>query len=691
MDRVKDHVKLADLAPRENTPMPRLLPLLALIATPALAAAPPDLALKRVMLSSGGVGYFEYEAAVDGAATLGIDVPLNEIDDVLKSLVVFDSEGGVGGVELPGRDGGAAAFGDIPLDPAALDSPLAYLNGLQGIEVEVAGPRAMTGRIMHADTVVTAVPGRDGAPPAQVPRTQVTLLTADGLRQFVLEDAESVQVTDAKLRDGIGKALEELRRASSRDKRHLTLRVDGKGERVVRVGYVVAAPLWKTTYRLILPEAGKDKATLQGWAVLENESGVDWNGVELTLQSGNPVTFRQALYKSYFVDRPEVPVEVFNHILPPEDTRARMAMNMALKDAAADAFAPPPAPPAIVPAPMALNMPLTLSTAAAPTRETEAEAAAIFRLAKPVMLAAGHTASVPLLDRQVKGERVDLARDGADHPLAAVRLTNDTGAGLPPGVLALFAPSGDGFYAGDARLGSLPAGESRLLSFAEDLRSTVEWNQPQTRTLTSLTAADGVMHVQRKSQTTRRIVLTAPAAAPQKLLVELSRNADATLSVDGGTPTGVEETKDAWRLPYELKSGESRTVTVRIAEIRSEDLALNAEAANQIVGYVNEDGLSPEARAAVRHLADLQQVAAGQDRERARLQGVAASIDADEARVRENLKAVASGDSLHARLTRQLETDEDRIASVRHDIDDATAAADKARRDLAEAIAGLRL
>ncbi|HLY56064.1 MAG TPA: DUF4139 domain-containing protein [Stellaceae bacterium] len=679
--------------------MRRLAAGLALSLLPGFAFAAPDLALKRVMLSSGGVGYFEYEAEIDGPATLGLDVPLDEVDDVLKSLTVFDNEGGVGGIELPGRDGSRAAFGDIPLDPSALNSPLAYLNGLQGIEVEVAGPRSMTGRIMQAETVMTEVPGRDGAPPAQVPRTRVTLLTSDGLRQFVLEESESVQVTDPKLRDGIGKALEELRRASSHDKRHLTLRIAGKNRRTVRVGYVVAAPLWKTTYRLVLPEAGKDKAVLQGWAVLENESGVDWNGVELTLQSGNPVTFRQALYRTYFVQRPEVPVEVFNRILPPEDIRARpMEMN------AAKAMPPPPPAPegaleettvtagkraaGMQSVPMVMD---SIAASAEPTQETEAEASVVFRLAKPVMLAAGHTASVPLLDRQVKAESVDLARDGGEHPLAAVKLTNDTGSGLPPGVLALFSPGEDAFFAGDARVGSLPAGETRLLSFAEDLRSTVDWKQPATRTLTTLAAADGVLRVKEKSRTTRVIAVTAPVAAAQRVLVEIPRSDNDEIEIEGGKPAGMEETKDAWRLPYDLKAGETRTVTVHVDSTSFDTIALNADAAGRVLAYADAEGLAPEAKSALQRLAQFQRAAAAQDEEKKRLEAVANSIAADEARIRENLKAVAPGDSLHTRLVKQLETDEDSMAAARHDIDQATAAADKARRDLAEAVTGLRL
>ena len=127
-----------------------ILAFLLLGVTPAVAA---DLTLKRVMLSSAGVGYFEYEAEVDGPTTLGLDVPLDQVDDVLTSLVVFDSAGGVGTVELPGRDNTRASFGDVPFGPEALRSPVDYLNSLQGVEIAVQGPRPMTGRIVHAERV----------------------------------------------------------------------------------------------------------------------------------------------------------------------------------------------------------------------------------------------------------------------------------------------------------------------------------------------------------------------------------------------------------------------------------------------------------------------------------------------------------------------------------------------------------
>src|SRR5262249_36227487 len=88
-----------------------IVALVGLFGLPTLAFAQ-DLALKRVMLSSGGLGYFEYEANVDGDATLKLTVSLQQVDDVLKSLVVYDDKGGVGGLSLPGREPLANTFKD---------------------------------------------------------------------------------------------------------------------------------------------------------------------------------------------------------------------------------------------------------------------------------------------------------------------------------------------------------------------------------------------------------------------------------------------------------------------------------------------------------------------------------------------------------------------------------------------------
>src|SRR5882757_266686 len=306
--------------------------LMSLTAFPAFAQ---DLALKRVMLSSGGLGYFEYEAAVEGDATLKLTVSLAQVDDVLKSLVVYDDKGGVGGLSLPGREPLAQAFKDLPFDQDSLASPADLLATLKGAEITVGGARAITGRIVSVqEETVTLADGK-----ATTKRTRITLLTDRGLQQFILEDAENLQFADAALRDKVAQALLAIQSNRAKDARTLELATRGQGKRTVRVAYIVEVPVWKASYRLTLPGDPAARSALQGWATIENLSGQDWKDIELTLVSGRPVAFHQALYDAYYVKRPEVPVEVAGRLMPGID---RGGVEAERQKAAAPP--PPPAP-----------------------------------------------------------------------------------------------------------------------------------------------------------------------------------------------------------------------------------------------------------------------------------------------------------------------------------------------------------
>ena len=661
---------------------------LALAALPATPLHAGELELKKVMLSSGGVAYVEYAAAVDGPVTLGLDVPLEQVDDVLKSLVVFDTAGGVGGVELPGRDGAASAFGDVPFGPDALDSAVDYLNGLRGVTLEVKGPTPMTGRLLHAERMRDAA--RVDQPESGTLRTHVTLLAADGLRQFVLEEAESVQVADPALRGQIDRAVEALRREAGRSTRHLTLRGSGTGARTVRVGYVAGAALWKTSYRLVLPPRDKAdaKARLQGWAVLENATGADWNGVQLSLQYGNPVSFRQAIYRSYFVPRPEVPVEILGHLLPDVDTRAvRMADSAAAGNAVMRA-APMPAP-----APAKMAAPASAMPVMAPPAEqsisSEGAEETVFTLPTPVMLAAGHSASVPILDREVSARRIGLVQLNRPHPLAAVRVTNDTATSLPAGVLTLYDAGAAAAFAGDARLGGLPAGESRLLSFAEDLRTGVTWRIDEGTTIAAVTASEGVLRLDQRVRWTARIGLTAPAGEARDLLVEIPKRDGSTLVPDPAAKP-AEETATAWRIPVSLAAGENRTLTVQADRIVRQQMSLLGDD-QVVVRVLGMQGLDERAKTALQRLASLRADGVARSAERDRLKAQRTEAERNEERIRQNLSAVPANDAMHARLVRQLEAEEGRIATLATSIEQAEAAVAKANDALAAAVSALRL
>jgi len=671
-----------------------ILPLLVGLAGPAAAA---DLVLKRAMLSSAGVGYFEYEAKVEGPATLGLDLPLEQVDDVLKSLVVYDSAGSIGGIELPSRDATRAAFADVPIGPEALDSPVDYLNALHGVVVQVSGPRPMVGRVLSAERM--RADARDPTDTG-VPRTRVTLLAEDGLRQFVLEDAEAVLVADKVLRGRIDRALEAMRRNVRGDVRHVTIRSDGTGQRLVRVGYVAAAPLWKASYRLVLP-AGQDdgaKARLQGWAVLENNTGADWNGVELSLQYGNPVTFRQAIYRSYYVDRPEVPVQILGRLLPDIDTRARPPVAAG----APPPLVPAPTPPAAAAARRGLALGMapaagaavgamaatSISAPTSPTQASERGEETLFTLPTPVFLAAGHTASVPILDREIPASRIVLAIPSAPHPTAAVRVTNDGATSLPAGVLTLYDPTGAAPYVGDARLGGLPPGEDRLLPFAEDLRTTLDWHNESSVRVASVSAAGGVLTVERRRGLTWRVVATAPAREPRTVLLQLPTSPGYTLVAESGAePAG--EIAGAVRLRARLGTGETRTITADSEVVEHQSVTLLQDA--PVLAQLTADQAVPEtARAELRKLADLRAGEAASLAERDRLKAELADVEHAEERLRQNITTVPPNDALHTRLIAQLDASETRITELTKAMAQADVAVTAAHTALARAVRELQ-
>jgi hypothetical protein len=655
------------------------------VALPADAA---DLVLKRVVLSTGGVGYFEYEAAVEGDAPLALDVPLDQVDDVLKSLVVYDAGGSAGAITLPGREPLTQSFVDLPFDRAALESATALLNALQGAEIRVAAPKAVAGRLVHVDE--ETVRGADGI--AQV-RSRVSVMTQSGLQQFALQDVDAIAFADSALQRQVEAALSRIAAYRAGGRRQLTLTTHGAGPRNVRVGYVVGMPLWKASYRMSLPsDTTAQTARLQGWAVLENFSGRAWQDVELTLLSGNPVTFRQALYESYYVPRPMVPVESGSRVLPPPDTgtvageiaaksspnRDAMQMQRGLGGAANMAMAAPAAAPP----------PAQIEAAAAVEEATQIA----FTPPYKVSVAAGQSLVLPLLDRELPARRVDLYRPASNrqHPLAAIELTNKSDTGLPPGVLTLYQLNeGRGaLYLGDARLAALPAGDKRLLSYAVDGKVAIDLSNGERRPVVRATIADGVMRVIRAIHSTTSYRVKA-AVAPPPLILEQPRRQGATLT--SPDPKTVELTADSYRIPFALPAAGEGSISVVEEQPVEETIRLLDIDDNRLGALVSSNELDPKLRQRLGEIATRRQAVGHQRAELQRLKEHRVQLVEDETRLRNDLAVIGSEPALRKRLLDKFSETETGIETVSAAIAKATDAVAAAERDLASYIDRLTL
>ncbi|MCC8427606.1 DUF4139 domain-containing protein [Reyranella aquatilis] len=650
--------------------------LLGLLAFPTFAFAQ-DLALKRVMLSSGGLGYFEYEATVEGDATLKLTVSLGQVDDVLKSLVVYDDKGGVGGLSLPGREPLAQAFKDLPFDQGSLGSPAELLQTLKGAQVTIGGSRALTGRIVSVEEDTLLLPENKGT----MKRTRVTLYTDRGLQQFILEEAENLQFADPALRDKVGQALVAIQGNRAKDARTIDLSMRGQGKRTVRVAYIVEAPVWKASYRLTLgadPTAAR--SALQGWAIVENMSGQDWKDVELTLVSGRPVAFHQALYNAYYVTRPEVPVEIAGRLMPGID-RGGVAADQKRANAPPPMPAPAPyraqqersvASPAMAPPP---PPPAEMAAAAEQIEASDAATQVIFKFPRAVSVENGRTLSIPIVDRQVPAQRLALyqADAAARNPLAAIRLTNDGESGLPPGIITLYErdKTASVSYVGDARLSGFPVGETRLLAYALDEKITIERDVAQAERVASGTIANGALRLSRVIRQTTVYRVRGPAKEPRQLVVVQRRLPGWTLTKPEAKD--VELSEGNYRIPFQLPGGDqTQTFEVVQEQTQQQEIRLVESAAEQIRVYAQAREFDARTREALTRVLQLQQTVAEAQRKVTQVDAERQAIVQEQARLRENLARVPANSDLQRRYLATLdkqETDLEALAKRRAEAD----------------------
>jgi hypothetical protein len=624
----------------------------ALLVPPAAHADPATLPVKRIVLSSSGLVQIEREGDVEGNAEVDLPVPVDQVDDLLKSLAVFDAKGKVDSVRLAGKEPLAQAFRSLPFTEADLNSPEALLGAFRGAEVSISGPRSIHGRIVSVTPFTEKLTDN-----TTTTRHRLTILGSDGLQSTVLEDAEQVEFSDRAVQARLDKALTASLDSRAKDQRVIAVNLAGQGSRPVSLAYVVSAPIWKTSYRLILPRQGA-KATLQGWAVLENMTGSDWDKVDLSIVSGNPVTFHQALYESYYVTRPDIPVQVYGRVMPRRDEGSIQGAPLA--------FAPAPA---AAPAPRGLEEVVvtarrkTLAGGEQAVASAETGAQVSFHFPQPVSVAAGQSLAVPFIGRDIPVERVWLYQPeaNADHPLTAVRLTNDGDAGLPAGILTVFEGDRDEF-GGDAQFPNLPRGDNRMVSFALDQKTFITSQEKSDQTLASLTADRGVMHAVRKTVSDTIYTIKAPADEARTIVIEQPKRYNFTLE----DPAGAEQTATAYRIRVSLNAGETKQVPVRLVSPEAEDIRIVSLDARSLGSWLESAG-SLNDRAAVDALTAI----AGLERAVSDAQARVSDIDSqrslivtDQERVRANLVGVPKESDLAKRYVGKLSDQETELSDL---------------------------
>ena len=650
-------------------------PFLLALLLPLGAAAAAELPITAVTLSSAGLAESERRGPLPGAEPIRFRAPLDAIDDILRTLILRDPAGRVAGFSLPGQDLQTEAFRDLPVKPNDFASRIALLQALRGQMLTAGGT---TGRLADAEA------SPDGL--------RLTLVGPEGLRVIRLADGEQVRLADAALAARLDRAAAMLAASREADSREIEIVLTGTDTtREVSFSYLAGAPVWKPSWRLILP-AGAGPARLQGWAVVENRTGADWRNIHLSLIAGDPAAYRQALYTPFEVERPERPVR----LAEPLDVTADRG--------------PRPPPPAAAAVRRALPFPAVVTPAPAVARSAqsayrpdadqrpedaappladlpEAAASAVsgrlaYRLPASVSLPAGATANLPFLDAELPAERLWwLPGPNARHPLNAIRLRNTTTNPLPDGMAALFGPGG---FLGDAELRWLPPGESRLLGYARDREITTNVSENRRETPIAVVNRRAAVEVTLLLREETAIAL-APGTATGPLVIDLPRRPGAEprfpVAAEGDFGLRVEATLTG--APMTLRYGWERQQTRRVPlwdGALGEPLRLDWRNVDLEAGYAGLPGGPRALNQLTTLLRDLPATAPGRpglERTIALLQDARQKLDAARA-------AVARAGVGQVALERARQAAEDRSGPAREDarrqLNTASLAAEEAGR-----------
>lgn len=275
-------------------------------ASPEAKEAAARLPVKRVVLYKNGVGYFEHSARIHGTQELNIDFTTAQLNDVLKSLTVVDlGEGRISSVRYNSIAPLSERLKGLRLPFGEQVSRDDFLTALRGARVEVrSGSATAAGKLLSVDKTKKQTSKGD-----LIESTEFSIVTDAGeMKNFELGPGTSVRLAERDLNDEVSRYLNLVGSSRAVDLRRMSIAATGTGERDVFVSYISEVPIWKSTYRIILPEKNALKPRLQGWAIVDNTIGEDWKDVHLTLVAGSPQSFIQEISQPFYTRRPVIPL-----------------------------------------------------------------------------------------------------------------------------------------------------------------------------------------------------------------------------------------------------------------------------------------------------------------------------------------------------------------------------------------------
>jgi len=639
-----------------------------LLAVAALAAAA-ELPVKQVVLYKHGVGFFERSGKLGPGESARLDFNASEMNDVLKSLTIEERGGGkISGLRYDSMDPLSHKLADFPFQIGAGQPLSGMLDELKGARLELKfGNETVAGAIVNGRLVA--------ASDKQPEREQLTLMLDGGeLRTLDLSAATGIHFTDPQLQQQFHDYLAALAAARSKEKRSVYIDSTDAKEREVVASYMIPAPVWKSSYRLIFGASGQP--VLEGWAIVDNTTGEDWTKVQLSLVSGRPISFVSQLYAPKYVERPTAELA--------DDRAAKPVVHEGGFDAMAGIgrgegggvgggvnrlqqfaqlrAAPAPMAPVAGRA-MAETMQVAPSSIVASASAGELGELFEYRIAQPVTIRKDESAMLPFLQQPIEARKLLIYSDhSSQHPTNAAELTNSSGKTLDGGPITVYD---GGAYGGEALMETLKSGDKRLISYAVDLGTRItEAFGSKAAVVREIHANRGMLTVKSAMEETRTYTIRNVDQKAKTLILEHPLRQGYTLL----NQKPMEKTASAYRFEIALAPDASQEFVVDEERVFDQSYQVTSLTPDFLGVYIQNRTLSDAGRRQLQGIADKKTQIADNDQALADNQSQIRDLSSDEDRIRQNINSlnnVSSQQQLVQSYAKQLDAHEQQLAALR--------------------------
>ncbi len=612
-----------------------------------------DLPIRKVVLYKHGIGFFERTADVAAGESIRLQFKADEMDDVLKSLTVDSRGGAVVGVRYDSSDPLAKKLENFPFRLGGAEPLSRILDQFKGARVRLRlAADEIEGTIISSRTIA--------ATEQQAESDRLLLLSDDGEMQTVDPAAAlGLRFVDARLQEQFREYLMLIAGSRNREKRNVVIETAGGSGGSVSARYVVPTPVWKSSYRLVFDAEGRP--LLEGWAIVDNTSGEDWENVQLSLVSGRPVSFISRLYEPRYLTRPVAELAQDRAQRPivhgaviaakPEEEASgrrdqkRLAANF--RSMAQSPAAPTRGAGGVIggfighAADLAEGYaaPASAASSLAQTAST-GELGDLFeyRIDRAITVRKGESAMLPFLQQRVAGRKLLIFNEanGSQHPLNAVEITNDSGITLDGGAVTVYDAAA---YAGEALFETVKADDKRVISYAVDLgaRITTAFDS-KSKMMSEFTLRRGILTTRSSVQEIRTFTIRNVDQKPKTVIIE--RPAREGYKLLGEQPS--EKTAKTYRYEVAVPAGETVEFPVTEERVVSQSVGVTNLTYDQLVTYVRNKDLSEAGRQKLEQIAEVKRRIADTDRALQLLEKQVQERVQDQDRLRRNISSLRS-------------------------------------------------